>query len=117
VVFPLMAVIQAVGFFFGQGSGTYISRRLGAKDVMSARVMASTAFFACLLFGVAITVICLLLLSPLSVALGSTPPPSCPYTKDYLGVILLGAPFMACSMTAQQSDALSRQCCQRHVWA
>jgi putative MATE family efflux protein len=98
VVFPLMAVIQAVGFFFGQGSGTYISRRLGAKDVMSARVMASTAFFACLLFGVAITVICLLLLSPLSVALGSTPT-ILPYTKDYLGVILLGAPFMACSMT------------------
>ena len=31
VVFPLMALIQAVGFFFGQGSGNYISRQLGAQ--------------------------------------------------------------------------------------
>jgi Na+-driven multidrug efflux pump len=29
VVFSMMAIIQAVGFFFGQGSGTYISRVLG----------------------------------------------------------------------------------------
>lgn len=28
VVFSLMAVIQAVGFFFGHGSGNYISRKL-----------------------------------------------------------------------------------------
>ena len=26
VVFSMMAIIQAVGFFFGQGSGNYISR-------------------------------------------------------------------------------------------
>ena len=29
VVFSMMAIIQAVGFFFGQGSGNYISRALG----------------------------------------------------------------------------------------
>ena len=29
VVFSMMAIIQAVGFFFGQGSGNYISRELG----------------------------------------------------------------------------------------
>lgn len=31
VVFSLMAVIQAVGFFFGHGSGNYISRQLCRK--------------------------------------------------------------------------------------
>lgn len=98
VVFPLMAVIQAVGFFFGQGSGTYISRKLGAKDVSSARVMASTAFFSCLICGILITVIGHLFISPLALLLGSTPT-ILPYTKTYLGVILLGVPFMACSMT------------------
>ena len=29
VVFSMMAVIQAVGFFFGHGSGNFISRELG----------------------------------------------------------------------------------------
>ncbi|MBQ2586727.1 MAG: MATE family efflux transporter, partial [Bacteroidaceae bacterium] len=33
VVFPVMAIIQAVGFYFGSGSGTFISRTLGARDV------------------------------------------------------------------------------------
>ena len=30
VAFPLMAVIQAIGFFFGHGSGNYVARQLGA---------------------------------------------------------------------------------------
>ena len=28
IVFPLMAVIQAMGFFFGHGSGNFLSRML-----------------------------------------------------------------------------------------
>jgi uncharacterized oligopeptide transporter (OPT) family protein len=30
VAFPAMAIVQAIGFFFGQGSGTYISRQFVA---------------------------------------------------------------------------------------
>jgi len=97
VVFPVMAILQAVGFFFGQGSGTYISRQLGAKQDQKAQTMASTALLTALLTGVAITVFGLLFLEPLSKGLGSTPT-ILPYTKDYLGVILLGAPVMTCSM-------------------
>ena len=33
VVFSMMAIIQAVGFFFGQGSGNYISRELGKPPI------------------------------------------------------------------------------------
>lgn len=32
ISFSVMAIIQAVGFFFGHGSGNYISRQLGAKE-------------------------------------------------------------------------------------
>ncbi len=39
VVFSMMAIIQAVGFFFGQGSGTYISRALGQIDYEKASQM------------------------------------------------------------------------------
>ena len=98
VVFPVMAVIQAVGFFFGSGSGTFISRALGAKEVHQARVMASSGFFSALFFGALITVLGLLLLHPLSVALGSTPT-ILPYTERYLAGILIGAPFLTASMT------------------
>ena len=41
VVFSMMAIIQAVGFFFGQGSGNYISRELGKKNYEEAARMAS----------------------------------------------------------------------------
>ena len=33
VVFPVMAIIQALGFFCGHGSGNSISRHLGSKDI------------------------------------------------------------------------------------
>lgn len=44
IVFSVMAIIQALGFFFGHGSGNYISRRLGAKDFEEAAVMAANGF-------------------------------------------------------------------------
>lgn len=97
VVFPVMAIIQAVGFFFGQGSGAFISRRLGAKDTNGAAHMASIGFYCSIVSGLLITALGLIFLEPLSVFLGSTPT-ILPYTKTYLGVILLGAPFMTGSM-------------------
>ena len=45
IVFSLMSIIQAIGFFFGHGSGNFISRHLGAKDVDGAEKMAATGFF------------------------------------------------------------------------
>ena len=42
VVFSLMAIIQAIGFFFGQGSGNFISREIGHKNYQEASEMAST---------------------------------------------------------------------------
>lgn len=98
IVFPVMSIIQACGFFFGQGSGTYISRALGARDTDNAACMAATGFFSSFLFGILIAVSGLLFLEPLSVALGSTDT-ILPYTIDFLRIILFGAPFMTASMT------------------
>ena len=33
IVFPIMTLIQATGFFCGQGSGTFVSRKLGAGEI------------------------------------------------------------------------------------
>ena len=97
VSFSVMFFIQAVSFFFGNGSGNYISRELGARNIDSARTMASTGFFLALLCGLVITLAGLFTLEPLSVWLGSTPT-ILPYTKEYLSIIFLGAPFVTTSL-------------------
>lgn len=97
IVFSVMSIIQAVGFFFGHGSGNYISRKLGAKEKENAERMASTGFFYALFVGIILAVFGQIFLTPLSKALGSTPT-ILPYTERYLGIILLGAPFMTSSL-------------------
>lgn len=98
VVFSLMFFVQAFGFFFGHGSGNYISRELGARRQGNAEKMAATGFVLSFITGVLIMTVGLLLLRPLSLALGSTPS-ILPYTTDYLGIVLLGAPFLTASLT------------------
>jgi putative MATE family efflux protein len=96
VVFPLMAIIQALGFFFGQGSGNYISRELGAQRFDNASKMAATGFISCLIVAGTISLAGLFFIGPLSMALGSTPT-ILPHAVAYMKFILIGAPFMAAS--------------------
>lgn len=98
VVFSLMFFVQAMGFFFGHGSGNYISRELGARRHENAIKMASTGFFSSFLVGVIVLILGEIFLTPLSLMLGSTPT-ILPYTEDYMQVILLGAPFLTSSLT------------------
>ena len=98
VVFSLMFFVQAMGFFFGHGSGNYISRELGARRHENAVKMASTGFFSSFFFGLVILVLGEIFLTPLSLMLGSTAT-ILPYTEDYMQVILLGAPFLTSSLT------------------
>ena len=97
IVFSLMAVIQAVGFLFGHGSGNYISRKLGAGDIEEAEKMSSVGFFTSFLAGVVILIGCMFFIEPLSYFLGSTETIQ-PYTIAYLRIILFGAPAMTASL-------------------
>ena len=98
IVFSLMFFVQAMGFFFGHGSGNYISRELGARRHENAIKMASTGFFSSFFVGVIVLILGEIFLTPLSLMLGSTPT-ILPYTEDYMQVILLGAPFLTSSLT------------------
>ncbi len=97
VVFAMMAIIQAVGFFFGHGSGNYISRMLGKKNYDEAANMSATGFFSALITGLIICIAGHIFLEPLCYLLGATKG-MVKDTKDYLGVILIGAPWMTASL-------------------
>ena len=97
VVSSLMAIIQALGFMLGHGSGTIISRRLGSQDTHAATRFASTSFFTALAFGVVLAVVGLATLPDFMMLLGSTEtilPHACAYARP----ILLAAPLMISSL-------------------
>ena len=98
VVFGFMSIIQAIGFMFGQGSGSIISRQLGQKDAESASRTASTGFAWSLGIGAVCSVLCFVFLEPLITFLGSTPTIA-PFAKTYVFYILLSSPFMAAGFT------------------
>ncbi|WP_210119372.1 MATE family efflux transporter [Treponema parvum] len=93
IIFSLMAIIQGAAFFFGHGSGNYISRRLGAKDPENASKMAADGVYLGMVFGVVICVVGLCLLKPLALFFGATQT-VLPYAMDYMGIILIGSPFI-----------------------
>ena len=97
VALSLQAVIQAIGFFFGQGSGNNMSRQLGAHHENTAEVLASTGFFSSFILSLIVTVFGLFFLQPMAVFLGSSET-ILPYAVDYMFWILLASPFMASSL-------------------
>lgn len=98
ISFAYMTFIQAVGFFFGHGSGNFISRTLGSRRKGDAAVMAAVGFFTPLFVGIVAALVGLPLLPQLTVLLGATPD-VVPYACNYLRYILLASPFMMSALT------------------
>ena len=96
IVFSLMAIIQAVGFTLGMGSGSQISRLLGQQRNMEATEIASSGFFSSIVLGLLLAIGGSLLIDDLMRLLGATPT-ILPYARSYAQYILLGAPVMAAS--------------------
>ena len=94
IVFSYMAIIQAVSFFFGHGSGNFISRALGAQKSEQAETMASTGFFTAIALTTLIAVFGFLLMEPVLTLFGSTPT-IMPRAKEYFVWILTGTPFIS----------------------
>ena len=97
IVFPLMAMIQAFGFFCGHGSSNYISRQLGAHNFEDASKMSATGFVTAFVLGLGILVVGFLFTDPLLHIMGSTET-ILPYARSYMRIILIGAPYMTASL-------------------
>lgn len=98
VVFSLMAIIQAVGFTVGMGSGSIASRLLGQDRGEEADVFASSGVAAALAVGLAMAALGMGFRGELMWLLGSTRT-IYPYAMDYAFYIILGAPVMILSFT------------------
>lgn len=97
VLFTLQTLIQGVAFMLGQGSGSFISRELADKNVDNASTYVSSAFFLGAAFGLIVLVVGMPFLVPLVRLLGSTDT-ILPHAMDYAMWVLLGCPFVICSM-------------------
>ena len=91
IMFSAMAMIQAIGFTLGMGSGNYISRSLGRKDDQASGQAAATAFYTAGIIGLLIAVLGTLFSGPLVYFLGATETIA-PFAQDYARYILM-APF------------------------
>lgn len=97
VTFSAMAIIQAVAFTIGMGSGTNVSQALGAGDEEKAQRYVSTAFFTAVAVGAVLAAAALLNIDWLVRFLGATETIA-PYAKDYATYIFYAAPFMMGSL-------------------
>ncbi len=97
VVMSLMAIIQAFGFFFGHGSGNFISRALGKQDVKSAEKVASSGFWYAIIAGSIILLFGWIFAKPLALLLGANAD-FLDYTVDYMRIILIGTPVTMASL-------------------
>lgn len=98
IVFSAMAMIQALAFMFGMGSGTNVSHLLGMGKRKEAEVYSAVGFFSAVAAGVLIAVLGNVFNEPLMRLLGATET-AMPYALDYARYIFLAAPFMMGSLS------------------
>lgn len=93
ILFTLQAIIQAIAFMLGQGSGTMVSKALADRNEEEASEYVSSAFFSGLGLGIILTVVGLLFLTPFMRLLGSSET-ILPYAKQYGMCVLVSSPIM-----------------------
>ena len=98
IVFSYMVLIQSMAIFFGQGSGNFISRALGRREVSDAEEMATVGLVSSVLTGIILAAVSFVLMRPLLSLLGSTET-IMPYACDYFRYILIGTPFIMGTFT------------------
>lgn len=100
IVFSFMSFIQAIGFWFGYGSGNIMSKRIGQGNEYEAEKISSIGILFALGFGILIAFISWIFISPLARFIGGSASESLmKFTVDYMRVIVLSIPFALYSMT------------------
>lgn len=94
VGFSFVSLIQALGFWFGYGSGNTMSRLIGRGEREEAEAISSLGLSLALGTGILITAVLFFFVRPLAVLLGADASPALlEYTAVYLKILLPSVPF------------------------
>jgi putative MATE family efflux protein len=93
ILFTLQAIIQAIAFMLGQGSGTMVSKAQADRNETEANEYVSTGFYTALTLGTVLMIGGLLFLKPFMIALGSTET-ILPYAMQYGACVLISCPLV-----------------------
>lgn len=89
ITFPFMNLTGAFGAAIGVGSSTYLSVKLGQKDYRTAERILGNTLMLNVYVGVALSVVCLLMLDPILRFFGASDA-TLPYARQYMVIILTG---------------------------
>lgn len=95
--YPVLLLMQTIGFTLGTGAGSHVSRCLGQGDRENALRAASTAFFLSLLLSGALCMVGFMLVLPLSRLLG-TDAASMHAACGYIRYVLLCGPLLCMNL-------------------
>lgn len=100
IVFSFMSFIQALGFWFGYGSGNIMSKKIGEQNEDEAKNLASIGIFFAISSGLIIAFLSQIFIIPLAKFLGGNASNDLlKFTIDYLQIIILSIPFGLYSLT------------------
>ena len=91
---PVTIFVQIIAMIFGSGAGIVLSNYLGQGQRDRCNQVFTTALLSALAIGVAAAVGGQLFLDQLLLLLGAQPGESMHYARQYIGVLLLGMPFL-----------------------
>lgn len=97
ILFTLQAIIQAIAFMMGHGSGTFVAKALADRNEREASAYVSSAFFFGTGIGAILMALGLSLLRPFMLLLGSTET-ILPHAMDYGMWVLISCPLLVGSL-------------------
>ena len=100
VVFSFMSFMQAIGFWFGYGSGNRMSKKIGEDEEQEAEILSSVGILLAIVIGILAAVLSWIFLVPLSRFIGGSASDNLlTFTMEYLQVIIISIPFGLYSIT------------------
>ena len=100
IVFSFVSFIQAIGFWFGYGSGNSMSRKLGEKEDEEAKILSSSGIVLALGAGIVLMVLLSFFVEPLASLLGGNASAQLlSFTTEYLRIIIFSIPFSLFALT------------------
>ncbi len=99
---PFSTVLMGLGHLFGAGSGTYISRLLGEKNMERIKYVSSINLWSSVFIGIVCMAVSHIGLSSILELLGAKGE-ALVHTKNYVSVFILASPFVIGSISLEEA--------------